>query len=329
MLSIKKSKIFKKMIISSLVVAPLTSLAFIPSISQKMEKQNCSLVQIKNDKSSFVDKPILYQFETEAINYFPNTIPLKYEKIDWNLPFHVLVNSLDSFDGKNYFKDYLTKLAIDFDCLPDIKQHTFITVINLINNLENSLKNKIEYANFQIEYYKKNKEKLLGIFNTFAKENNFDDLDVSKMNLSKIKQIIVNKFDISGNELDDLTYDELINMCKSNNTEAIKQIDETIQFCEAYKTSCESKLSPLNTTKQELINSLNNFANVWKKNNNWYKNFDSEKEMLDEMKKDYEKNKKIDFGNAPKVNLLHLFSLVFSNIEKDPLSSFSFNFLWN
>lgn len=43
--------------------------------------------------------------------------------------------------------------------------------------------------------------------------------------------------------------------------------------------------------KKELINAFNKFVEEWKSKNEWYKNYDTEKEMKKEMKKDYELNK--------------------------------------
>lgn len=325
---IKKNNFFKKMIIALLPFTSLASLAFVPNVSQKIEKQNCALVKIENDKSLLVEKPILYQFETKAINCFPNTIPLKYEKIDWNLPLHVLVNSLDSFDGNKYFKDYLMELCAKFDCLPcNGKKHNFIAVINLINHLENSLNNKIAKSNYQIEYYKWNKEKLLAILNDFAKDGNLDDLDMNKMNLAKIKWLIISKYGVSASELDGFTYEELVKMCKSN-LEVIKEIDEAINFCEEYKSNCQSKLDFLSGKKKELIDSLYKFVDMWKANSSWYKNYDSMKEMVKEMKKDYEKNKETILNNSSK-NDLCLLSLMLSILDEEPIFDFpSFSFLW-
>ena len=94
------------------------------------------------DKSLLVEKPILYQFETQENNCVPDIpFPLKYEKIDWDLPLNVLVNCLDSFNGDKFFKDYLARIFDNVNCLYDdankytfIDEHraTFIDVINLI-----------------------------------------------------------------------------------------------------------------------------------------------------------------------------------------------------
>lgn len=323
MKNVKKNSFLKRTITALFVVAPLTPLVFIPSISQKIGKQNCSLVQIENDKSPLVKKPILYQFETEENNCFPKTIPLKYDKIDWDLPLHVLVNSLDSFDGNEYFKDYLKKLITKFDCLPyNGQKHTFVDVVNLINNLENSLNYDVKKSIYQIEYYKKNKEKLLEICKEYAKESSLDDLEFGKMNLSKIKELIVSKFDVSVEELDNFTYEQLTEFCKSN-SDTIKEIDGVIELCELHKLNCESKINFLSDMKKELINSFYKLVDMWKMNNTWYKNYDSNKEMIKEMKKDYENNKKNNFSNLSKDNL-YLFSLIFSIVENDPFFNFSF-----
>lgn len=69
-MQIKRNKIFKKMVIASFVSILLMLLAFVPSISRKNEKQNFSLVQVKNDKSFLANKPTLYQFESDDINFF-------------------------------------------------------------------------------------------------------------------------------------------------------------------------------------------------------------------------------------------------------------------
>ena len=321
MKNIKRNNFPKKIIISSWAIALLTSLVFVPNISQKIGRQNCSLVQIENDKSPLVEKPILYQIETEAINCFPKIVPLKYEKINWDLPLHILVNGLDSFDGDKYFKDYLNELITKFDCLPyDDQKHTFVNVINLINDLKNSLNYEVKKSTYQIEYYKKNKEKLLEICNDYAKESDVDNLEIGKMNLSKIKKLIVSKFDVSVEELDNFTYEELTEFCKSNSN-TIKEIDGVIELCEAHKVNCESKISFLNDMKKELINSLYKFVDMWKMNNSWYKNYDSTKEMVKEMKKDYENNKKNNFNTLSKDNL-YLFSLIFSIVEDDPIFNF-------
>lgn len=323
MLSIKRNKFFKRMIVTLSLGALSMLSVFIPTISKKIETQNCSLVQVKNDKSPLVEKPILYQFETKEINYLPKTIPLKYGEINWDLPLHVLINSLDSFDGDKYFKDYLKELITKFDCLPhNGRKHTFINVINLINDLENSLNYEVKKSNYQIEYYKESKEKLLEIYHDYAKESNFDDLNVDKMNLSKIKELIVIKFGVNPEELDNFTYEELTEFCQSNSN-TIKEIDEVIEFCEAHKTNCESKINFLNHMKEELIDSLYKFVDTWKANNSWYKNYDSTKEMLKEMKKDYENNKKNNFNSLSNDDL-YLFSLLFSFFgEEDPIISFS------
>ena len=101
-MQIKKNKIFKKIIIAPFMFILSTSLAFIPSISQKSENQNFSLVQVKNNKSFLANKPTLYQFESDDINFFQNSVPLKYKNINWKLSLPTLVKGLDSFDGKNF-----------------------------------------------------------------------------------------------------------------------------------------------------------------------------------------------------------------------------------
>ena len=103
-MQIKKNKIFKKIIIAPFMFILSTSLAFIPSISQKSENQNFSLVQVKNNKSFLANKPTLYQFESDDINFFQNSVPLKYKNINWKLSLPTLVKGLDSFDGKNILK---------------------------------------------------------------------------------------------------------------------------------------------------------------------------------------------------------------------------------
>ena len=69
-------------------------------------------MQVKNDKSFLANKPTLYQFESDGINFFHSSVPLKYKNINWNLSFLTLVNGLDSFDGKKYFKDYFEVLLM-------------------------------------------------------------------------------------------------------------------------------------------------------------------------------------------------------------------------
>lgn len=52
--------------------------------------------------------------------------------------------------------------------------------------------------------------------------------------------------------------------------------------------------------KSELIISFFKFVDVWKNSNSWYKNYDAKNEMIKEMKKDYENNKKNIFDNSNK-----------------------------
>ena len=147
----------------------VTTLACIPSFTnkRKIKEQNHSLIQVKEDKSLLVEKPILYQFETQENNCVPDIpFPLEYEKINWDLPLNVLVNCLDSFNGDKFFKDYLTKIfdKVNYSCdyankytFIDEHRSTFIDVINIINDLKTPLTQTIDKIDHQIEFYKKRK----------------------------------------------------------------------------------------------------------------------------------------------------------------------------
>lgn len=153
------------------------------------------------DKSLLVAKPILYQFETQENNWVPDIpFPLKYEKIDWDLPLNVSVNCLDSFNGDKFFKDYLARIFDNVNCLYDdantytfIDEHraTFIDVINLINDLKTPLTQTIDKIDHQIEFYKKKKEDLCKIIDDFIAKNNLDNLNMNDMTLFEIKDLIL------------------------------------------------------------------------------------------------------------------------------------------
>ena len=141
----------------------VTTLACFPSFinKRKIKEQNHSLIQVKEDKSLLVEKPILYQFESDDINFFQNSVPLKYKNINWNLSLPTLVKGLDSFDGKKYFKDYFETLSNEFNCLLYGKNCTFIKTLNAINHLANSMEVKIEKANYYIKCYQNAQQKNL------------------------------------------------------------------------------------------------------------------------------------------------------------------------
>ena len=200
MRNIKKNSFFRRIGIISFVV---TTLACIPSFinKRKIKEQNHSLIQVKEDKSLLVEKPILYQFETQENNCVPDIpFPLEYEKINWDLPLNVLVNCLDSFNGDKFFKDYLTKIFDKVNYSYDyankytfIDEHisTFIDVINLINDLKTPLTQTIDKIDHQIEFYKKKKEDLHKIIGDFISKNNLDNLNMDDMTLFEIKDLII------------------------------------------------------------------------------------------------------------------------------------------
>ena len=290
----KKSRNFKKLIIASFVSIPFTTLAFVPSISRKIEKQNFSLVQVKNDKSFLANKPTLYQFESDDINFFQNSVPLKYKNINWNLSLPTLVKGLDSFDGKKYFKDYFETLTNEFNCLLYGKNYTFIKTLNAINHLANSMEAEIEKANYYIECYQNVKQKKLDAIDSF-KNGDFTNENLKKMSIAKIMELVSHKYNVNPNTLNEFSYDELVGMLVEDDSdemvEEIEEIDDAIQACELYKLNHQDKLKFLNDMKKELINAFNKFVEEWKSKNEWYKNYDTEKEMKKEMKKDYELNK--------------------------------------
>ena len=308
----------------------ISSLVFTSSIVKCLDKVNYernSLVKVVNDKSFLADKPVLYQFESNGINYYLDTIPLQYKKINWDLPLHKLVGGLDSFDGKTFFKDYSLKLAKEFDYLSYGQNYTFVNVLNDVNFLKSSFNNEIGKAKFYIEQYKYKKNMMSKFLDDFKKDDS-SELDLNKMSIAEIKNFIACKFDVYV-DLDDLTYGKLVELCDDeSNQMKIKEIDEAIEKCELYKGKYESKLTTLNDMTKELVASFNKFVAMWKEKNSWFKNYDTEKEMVTELKKDYEKNKNNNFMSPSFLLNDDFISGLLHNLMKhidDQFSHFSFS----
>ena len=119
----------------------------------------------------------------------------------------------------------------------------------------------------------------------------FTNENLKKMSIAKIMDLVSHKYNVDINTLNEFSYDELVGMLVEDDSDEmmdkIEEIDDAIQSCELYKVHHQDKLKFLNDMKKELINAFNKFVEEWKSKNEWYKNYDTEKEM----KKDYELNK--------------------------------------
>ena len=102
-------------------------------------------------------------------------------------------------------------------------------------------------------------------------------------------KLVGHKCIVNVNTLNEFSYNELATMLVEDNSDEmmqeIEEIDDAIKSCELYKFSHEGKLKFLNDMKKELVNVFNKFVEEWKSKNEWYKNYDTEKEMKKEMKK--------------------------------------------
>lgn len=185
-------------------------------------------------------------------------------------------------------------MSNEFNCLLYGKNCTFIKTLNAINHLAKSMKVEIEKANYYIKCYQNAQQKKLDAIDSFE-NGDFTNENLKKMSIAKIMDLVSHKYNVDINTLNEFSYDELVWMLVEDDSDEmmdkIEEIDDAIQSCELYKVHHQDKLKFLNDMKKELINAFNKFVEEWKSKNEWYKNYDTEKEMKKEMKKDYELNK--------------------------------------
>lgn len=162
-------KITKKILISSLVITPLTTLAFVPSIVRNTNLKQYSLnseediVFFSPKKENFIGLPKFFKYC--KVLFEPKTLKA--------FPLWCFVERLDSFDGVHYFNDYATHLSKVFgikydDIVPNDEEANYVNVSQFIKKkLKEIEKQKIETKDVDfilkdyvddVEYYSKSKQ---------------------------------------------------------------------------------------------------------------------------------------------------------------------------